>query len=80
MHIPLSSFSVSLLITMAHREHLLDRAHLTDERVHLCFSERIDACSSWIDVSDDEARDLLAALLEAHYEQHVLHAQPKVSC
>lgn len=68
MYIPLSSFSISLLIKAAHREGLLESVRFVEERVVLRFSDQVDAYAPWIDLSDEEARHLLAALLEAHHE------------
>ena len=80
MYIPLSSFSISLLIKAAHRERLLESAHFTGDRVALRLSDQVDAYTSCIDVSSEEARHLLAALLEAHHAHHADQTRPQASC
>lgn len=80
MQIPLSTFSVSMLIQVACREHLLENARFAGERVRLRFSDRIDAYASWVDVSDEEARLLLAALLEAHFTPAVHGSHAHAAC
>ena len=80
MHIPLSTFSLSLLILAARRERLLESVRFVGDRVTMRFSSRVETYAPWVDVTDEEARHLLAALLEAHYSHVLDRAQPGATC